>query len=151
MDHYLRDINTDKKYLLSQGKIHIGRQDQDINFDDSKVSSHHLTLHINGDQVKLEEKGSKNGTYINGKKILTIALIELSNKDQIRIGSTNLEIIIMHFEDSEPTVTHKISAENVNETEQTKKLPRKSIVIKALFAVVVALVLIYVLKQYNYL
>lgn len=94
MAHFLRDINSGEKHNLHQGKINVGRKGQDINIEDPLVSSHHLSLHVNGNQIKLEEKGSKNGTYINGEKILTMALIELSHKDQIKIGKSNFEILI---------------------------------------------------------
>jgi hypothetical protein len=70
--------------------ITIGRsRDNDIVISDSYVSGHHLQI-IQDDtgSFRLADFGSKNGTYVNGRKIS--GEIYLNPTDVVRIGNTTL-------------------------------------------------------------
>lgn len=70
--------------------VTIGRSSKnDVRIDDSLVSRHHLQI-VQEDSggYKLVDFGSKNGTYINGKKVH--GEVRLSSSDVVRIGNTTL-------------------------------------------------------------
>jgi len=55
---------------LSEGENIIGRDPTvSVFIDDATVSRHHARLTITAEQVLLEDLGSKNGTFIDGKRI----------------------------------------------------------------------------------
>ena len=54
-------------------ELHIGREDNDVNFpDDPFISGHHARLAFDGDQLTLTDLDSKNGTFlrIDGQQLL---------------------------------------------------------------------------------
>ena len=77
-----KPINTKEK---ENSKLTIGRNpDCDIFLDDPTVSRFHATIEKNGeDQFELIDLNSTNGTYFNGKKIVTA---QLNKTDKFLIG-----------------------------------------------------------------
>jgi diguanylate cyclase (GGDEF)-like protein len=82
-----------RRYLLRPGKTYtIGRNpDNDIFFSDRKVSRSHAKLAWDKDTFLIEDLNSKNGTYINGKKISSA---RLANKDSLRTGNVELQFLV---------------------------------------------------------
>lgn len=75
-----------KEYILSPGKSTIGRADNNkITIKGDLVSRQHCELELdpNTDRLTIRDLGSKNGTYLNRKRINTGIL---EDGDQIRIG-----------------------------------------------------------------
>jgi DNA-binding winged helix-turn-helix (wHTH) protein len=71
---------------LTEGSNVIGRgTDTAIWIDAPGVSRHHARIVITGDEVTIEDLGSKNGTYVAGDRVT--APRRLNNGDQIRLGS----------------------------------------------------------------
>lgn len=68
------------------GEVILGRSnDASIYVDDDRVSRRHTRIIVVGpDEVRLEDLGSKNGTYVNGKRV---SAAELHNGDTIQIGN----------------------------------------------------------------
>jgi hypothetical protein len=63
----------------------IGRRpDCDVQLEDLLVSGHHCNLHRRPVGVFLEDLKSRNGTYLNGKKVVEES--EVGDQDTIRIG-----------------------------------------------------------------
>lgn len=60
--------------------------------NDLTMSRHHCKLIIEGDKVFIEDIGSRNGTFVNGKLIKE--RIELNSFDEITLGSTRLKVEI---------------------------------------------------------
>jgi DNA-binding winged helix-turn-helix (wHTH) protein len=80
-----RLLEREKTYHLASGDNLIGREDDCyVVLDSPGVSRHHARIHISADQAVLEDLGSKNGTWLNGRRI--DAPIELHDRDKIRIG-----------------------------------------------------------------
>ncbi len=79
-----QDPDTNKN-LLSIGR----EQDNDIVIGNIRVSRHHARLIRIGTTWQIEDLDSKNGTYVNGRKIKT-ALI--SAADQITVGGVPLDL-----------------------------------------------------------
>ncbi|MGH2715932.1 MAG: FHA domain-containing protein, partial [Thermoleophilaceae bacterium] len=65
----------------------LGRSDgADINVNDPFASSAHARIFQRGDFMYLEDMGSTNGTYLNGRQVRTTERLKVA--DTIRIGDT---------------------------------------------------------------
>jgi len=87
---------------LSQGQNVIGRTDEaDICIDKTEVSRCHAMITVQGTTAVIEDLGSKNGTYVNGRQLDGAAT--LNNGDEIWIGRS---VARMRFLiEGEPTKT----------------------------------------------
>ena len=82
----------------------IGRHgENDIVLRDSSVSRHHASFIKEGENLFVTDKGSKNGTIVNGLKVESV---RLEDGDVIRIGD-NLVIVVSvgSNDDTDATVT----------------------------------------------
>ena len=71
---------------VSEG-VTLGRSNgADIRIDDPFASSSHARIFQRGDSVYVEDMGSTNGTYLNGRQLR--AAERLNTADVIRIGDT---------------------------------------------------------------
>jgi len=93
---YLRYENKPvNQYELRIGEMTVGRRtDNDIRVDDVAVSGQHALLRVQRDElfpsqihVEIEDRGSTNGTMVNGKPIKKQ---RLSHGDIIRLGHHEL-------------------------------------------------------------
>ena len=74
---------------LKSEKISVGRSaDNNIPILDPFCSGHHAFIAPKDDGYVVRDNGSKNGTFLNGKKV--VAEIELKKGDEILIGSTRI-------------------------------------------------------------
>ena len=75
-------------YILSDEEVVFGRTENNtITLPFDNVSRHHAGVRLFGEDYYLEDKGSTNGTYVNGVKI---AKCRLNNHDLIQIGETKI-------------------------------------------------------------
>ena len=82
------------EYELNQERISIGRKpDNDIPIDNLAVSGKHALIITILDDSFLEDLGSTNGTYVNGKLVKKHAM---KNGDVISIGKHELKYINEH-------------------------------------------------------
>ena len=74
---------------LGEGDNLIGRgEDCRLRIRSSTVSRHHARVLVRGDHVVLEDLGSKNGTYVSGRRVL--APTALQGGEEIQVGSITL-------------------------------------------------------------
>lgn len=74
-----------RELVLHPGRWRIGRDPAcEVRLDDERVSRHHATLRVELERVKLEDRGSRNGVRINGKRVTGI--VELDSDDEIQIA-----------------------------------------------------------------
>lgn len=83
---------TMKEYVPQEEcALTIGRHgENDIVLRDSSVSRHHACFIKEGENLIVTDKGSKNGTIVNGLKVESV---RLEDGDVIRIGD-NLVIVV---------------------------------------------------------
>jgi len=94
----------DYDHSLSQGPNIIGRTpDADISIDRTAVSRCHARIVVQGTTATIEDLGSKNGTYLNGKRLEQPAL--LTTGDEIWIGRSVARLRFLV--EGEPTMTEK--------------------------------------------
>jgi DNA-binding winged helix-turn-helix (wHTH) protein len=78
-----------KQAPLADGENVIGRDPVAAVFiDDATVSRHHARLTIGTERVTLEDLGSKNGTFVNGKQIAT--MVDLEDGSEFHVGAVKL-------------------------------------------------------------
>ena len=78
-----------RSYLLAEGTTLIGRaHDAAIRIDSGGVSRHHASILVRGTEARVEDLGSKNGTFVSGE--LVTAARELEDGDEIRVGPVTL-------------------------------------------------------------
>jgi two-component system cell cycle response regulator len=76
-------------YKVPRGEAKIGRgQACEVRLPDDGVSRAHARLLTEGDRVMLGDLDSRNGTFLNGKKVSS--LVALADGDKIQIGRTTI-------------------------------------------------------------
>jgi pSer/pThr/pTyr-binding forkhead associated (FHA) protein len=80
-----------KEFLTDKNEIAIGRDSSnDLCIDNLAASSRHARLFKGpNNHFAIEDLNSTNGTYVNGKKIMTQVL---DNEDQITIGKHTIRV-----------------------------------------------------------
>jgi pSer/pThr/pTyr-binding forkhead associated (FHA) protein len=58
-----------KIYAIDKARVIIGRKDCDIRLSDPEISRQHAAVLLEGNEAKLEDLKSANGTYVEGLKI----------------------------------------------------------------------------------
>src|SRR5262245_21482880 len=76
-------------YKLPQGDATIGRSGtSEIKLHDDGVSRAHARIRADGKQLLLEDLNSRNGTFLNGKRL--VEPLPLGDGDKIQIGRTTI-------------------------------------------------------------
>ena len=84
-----RLIWGNREIAVNPGENQLGRDEDSIVWiDDSVVSRRHARIVVDEKGAVLEDLGSRNGTYLRGKKITAPA--KLADGDQLRIGPASM-------------------------------------------------------------
>lgn len=82
-------IYGEREFPLSAGEHILGRAaDAAVPIFASATSRHHARLVVERHSITIEDLGSRNGTYVNGRRLT--GRIELRTGDEIRIGGDSL-------------------------------------------------------------
>ena len=95
----LEDMGSGDVYnYIFYNAVGIGRTTQEVSFekfmsipDDKRISKVHCSITMIDDGLYIKDEGSKNHTYLNGKKIQKPVLLQ--KEDVISIGETDLEVV----------------------------------------------------------
>ena len=88
--------SINKQYNITSSMVIIGRDlGSDIAVHDKKVSRKHLQIFKDRDTYKVRDLGSRNGTYINGKKLKPGEIYSLNTNDIVKIGDSVLSLSSM--------------------------------------------------------
>lgn len=74
------------RVLPLQASMVIGRDDCDVVLPDPEVSRRHATLTLSDGVPLIEDTGSKNGTWVNDRRVL--APTRLAAGDVVKLGNT---------------------------------------------------------------
>ncbi|HVY39626.1 MAG TPA: GGDEF domain-containing protein [Polyangia bacterium] len=84
----LSGSNVGEMYRIDKDAILVGRGDRvDVRLVDDGISREHVRLTKAGESIELEDLGSTNGTYCNGRRVQRQLLAE---GDKILLGSTTI-------------------------------------------------------------
>ena len=82
------------RYPISENEeegLSIGRTpDNDVILTDPGVSRHHAYIRVRGQEAWLYDRGSANGTWLNGERIAEPRLLKPG--DRIQVGNVTLEM-----------------------------------------------------------
>ncbi len=82
-----RGPQPNQAFEISKDVTTLGRDiSNDIVINDRETSRHHLRLMLAGDTLTIEDLGSTNGTFVNGKRVSGVS--PLQNGDMIGLGET---------------------------------------------------------------
>jgi DNA-binding winged helix-turn-helix (wHTH) protein len=91
-----------EEVALRDGENVIGReQDAAVWIESASVSRRHARIVVSGGQATLEDLGSKNGTFVRGRRIT--AAVVLANGEQILVGVVPLRFRAFETADSTQT------------------------------------------------
>ncbi len=91
---------------LTEGSNIIGRSSEATVFvQDDSVSREHARIVTDHSTARVEDLGSKNGTFVNGERVTSA--VELRNRDIVAVGTVNLTF--MDAGDAQSTVTVRFS------------------------------------------
>ena len=89
-----RLVSKSGEWLLSEGPNVVGRDgDCAIRIDSSTLSRRHARIVVTGREAVVEDLGSKNGTMVNGQRV--VEPVVLKDSDQIDVGSHTMTYRIM--------------------------------------------------------
>jgi len=79
--------------VLKRPRLLIGREggEADLQLPDPEISRSHAMLECHGDRVVLRDLGSRNGTFVRGKRGVQH---ELSDQAEFRVGATQLMLVV---------------------------------------------------------
>ena len=83
--------NVGEMYPVEGAESLVGRgTNASLHLDDDGISRRHVRIVVKGKDVRIEDLGSANGTFINGERV---SAAPLRDGDKIQLGSTtNLEV-----------------------------------------------------------
>nr|ALS90406.1 FHA domain protein [uncultured bacterium] len=91
-----------REIALEEGETVLGRDPDATAFiDHTSVSRRHARVVIAGDRVTVEDLGSKNGTFVEGKKLEGTA--PLTDGDELKLGSVSLKFRVFPLSGSTET------------------------------------------------
>jgi pSer/pThr/pTyr-binding forkhead associated (FHA) protein len=117
-DAVLREFMTDKN------EIAIGRDTaNDMCIDNLAASSRHARIFKGPDNTyAIEDLNSTNGTYVNGKQVMTLLL---KNHDQITIGKHTIQIVYQEDDAFKSQKSHTVTQSTyMLDPEERAKLTR---------------------------
>ena len=79
-------VERTREIAIPKEEFLIGRgSDCDLRVNDEDVSRHHCLIRLRGQEATLSDLGSSNGTYVNGKRVLS--QVTLASGDEIRLAN----------------------------------------------------------------
>ncbi len=76
--------------VLVQGELTLGREHADLVIDDPEVSRRHAVLRAVEGGLEVQDLGSANGTFVNGRQVN--GSLRLTADARIRVGMTELAL-----------------------------------------------------------
>jgi hypothetical protein len=81
-----------RRYELRLTRTLIGRGEQaDLRLDDEQISRKHACILYAGNEFRVRDDGSGNGTLLNGSRVLEYGL---RNGDELQLGATHLRFCV---------------------------------------------------------
>ena len=83
----------DHDFALPSGEFVIGRSSEcQLAINDPLMSRRHAVLHVRGDEIMIDDLGSRNGVLVNGTRIA--APFALTDGDVITLGNQEVRVVL---------------------------------------------------------
>lgn len=79
------------------GRAGGSRADLDVGIADTTVSSEQALLDVDGPSVTVEDRGSRNGTQVNGRAIVPGVRVPIAQGDRVRFGSFETILVLVPY------------------------------------------------------
>ncbi len=94
---YISGLNMPQceQYLVNKTRFSIGSGEENdcvINYPSLGLSRKHCVIEYDGQIYTIEDQNSANGTFVNGKRLLSGVKTQLRGGDQIRLGISVFEV-----------------------------------------------------------
>ena len=87
-----KGVNEGDEFPVTDGITGIGRSNVcNVVLYDGRCSRLHCNVHKRDRDYFIEDLGSANGTFLNGKRLTRGELVELKSGHQVRLGDSQLE------------------------------------------------------------
>lgn len=86
-------ITTDgtREFILKPGENCVGRENADILLSHNTVSRKHAKITVLEGQISVEDLGSTNGTFVDGKRLSEGESVEIKDANELMFGSMTLK------------------------------------------------------------
>jgi DNA-binding winged helix-turn-helix (wHTH) protein len=96
-------IGESRQIALADGTHVIGREDAGVVLSSSTVSRSHARIVVTATEASVEDLGSKNGTYVNDRRVETTTVLQ--DGDRLRIGA-----MVFTFQRARPSASTQTQA-----------------------------------------
>jgi len=79
------------------GRAGSGRPDLDVGIADGTVSTEHVSIAIDPHGAQVEDRGSRNGSWLNGNPLVPRAPMPLRHGDRLRLGSFETVVVLVPY------------------------------------------------------
>jgi hypothetical protein len=87
-------VSGPREWILSEGPNVVGRnRDCGVRVDSATLSRHHARIVVSNGEAVVEDLGSKNGTFVNGRRVGQ--RVDLKDGDQLQAGSVAMTYRIL--------------------------------------------------------
>lgn len=80
-----------QSFVVDRPRIIIGRLGADFAIDDPEISRWHCVIEVRGNEIRLRDLDSRNGTFVGSERIRTSFLL---NDAEFRVGNSRLRLAI---------------------------------------------------------
>jgi len=79
-------------FRIEKPRVTIGRAGADLTLNDTEASRQHAAVEVRDTYYQLQDLGSTNGTFVDGRRITDV--VELTDKTEFQVGTTILMFIV---------------------------------------------------------
>ncbi len=126
--HVITNGSASRNYLIQPGQsVVIGRKEQanenSVVVNAQIVSGRHAILFLDSSgQLYIQDAGSTNGTFVNGKKLVPGQNYNISEQDKIRFSrSDTIELVVGPATDKKPAQDAIMQSRSIEELLKTKR------------------------------
>lgn len=90
----LVNLKTGERVIINKPEFAIGKERSRVDYcisDDNSVSRLHLKVRVRGGRCYVVDMGSKNGTYLNGSKLIPNQEMPIQNGDRLKVSLIEFE------------------------------------------------------------